>query len=291
MESTKAVRLHSHRPIATITFLTVLIAIIVIVVLAVTSTSLAPSTTVTLPIRHGSQPPPYPVGTVDKSTLSGMSLPSPTAMPGYTMTFSTDFPGNNVPAGWDRYRGVPQGDRGAEFATDHVVVSDGLLRINTWRDPHYQNHWVTGGVCQCNTPHTYGAYFVRSRVTGGGATSVQLLWPASNTWPPEVDFNENAGQINSTTSTVHFGPTNMIDQRKVFINMTKWHTWGIIWTPRSIKYTVDGVVWGSIDVADEIPDVPMRLDLQQQTFCTEGNFCPSAPVSMLVSWVAEYQAK
>ena len=27
--------------------------------------------------------------------------------------------------------------------------------------------------------------------------------------------------------------------------MTQWHTWGVIWTPTSITYTVDGSVWGS----------------------------------------------
>ena len=289
-ESTKAVRHPSHRPVAAITSLTVIMAVIVIVVLAVTSTSLAPSTTVTLPIQHGTQPAPYPVGTLDKSAPSGMSLPSPNAMPGYMMTFSTDFPGDLLPTGWNKYRGQPLGVPGAEFATAHVVVSGGLLRINTWRDPAYQNRWVTGGVCQCRTPSIYGAYFVRSRVTGGGATSVELLWPASNTWPPELDFNENAGLLTSTTSTVHFGPTNQVDQRKLFINMTKWHTWGVIWSPRSIKYVVDGVVWGTINEVGEIPTVPMRLDLQQQTACQQGRLCPTAPVSLLVSWVAEYHA-
>ena len=291
MESTKTVRLPSHRLVATITTLTVLITIAVIVVLALTSTSLAPSNTVTLPIRHGTQPPPYPLGTLDKAALSGMGVPSPNAMPGYTMTFSTVFPGDRLPTGWVRYRGQPVGDPGAEFATSHVVVGGGLLRINTWRDPAYQGRWVTGGGCQCATPHTYGAYFVRSRVTGGGASSIQLLWPASNTWPPEIDFNENEGQLNSSTSTVHFGPTNQVDQRKLFINMTKWHTWGVIWTSQSIKYIVDGVVWGSVNDVGEIPNIPMRFDLQQQTWCQRGRLCPTAPVSMIVSWVAEYQAK
>ncbi|HVA71037.1 MAG TPA: glycoside hydrolase family 16 protein [Acidimicrobiales bacterium] len=139
-------------------------------------------------------------------------------------------------------------------------------------------------------PRTYSAYFVRSRVTGGGASEVQLLWPQANTWPPEVDFNETGGRINSTSSTVHFGPTNQIDQRELRINMVRWHTWGVIWTPKSIKYVVDGVVWASVTTASEIPNIAMTLRLQQQTWCFQGRLCPTAPVSMLVKWVAEYQA-
>ncbi len=290
MEATPAARNPWNRPVAMITTVTVIVALSVIIALAVTSTGFAPSKVVTLPTAKGTQPPLYPIGIPDRAEASGMGIPSPSAMSGYTMTFSSNFPGDRLPTGWTRYRGQPLDDPGAEFATAHVSVSGGVLRINTWRDPAFQNRWVTGGVCQCAMPQTYGAYFVRSRVTGGGASSVQLLWPASNTWPPELDFNENAGLINSTSSTIHFGPTNQVDQRKVFINMTKWHTWGVIWSPKSIKYIVDGVVWGSITTATEIPNIPMRLDLQQQTWCAQDRLCPSVPVSMIVNWVAEYQS-
>jgi len=290
MEATPVASNPWNRAVAVFTTVTVIVATSIIVALAITSTGVAPSTVVTLPITKGTQPPLYPVGIPDRAETSGMGIPSPNAMPGYTMTYSNNFPGDKLPAGWNKYRGQPLDDPGAEFATAHVVVSGGVLRINTWRDSAFQNRWVTGGVCQCATPKTYGAYFVRSRVTGGGASSVQLLWPASNTWPPELDFNENAGQIDSTSSTVHFGPTNQIDQRRLFINMTQWHTWGVIWSPESIKYIVDGVVWGSITTATEIPNIPMRLDLQQQTWCQQDRLCPSVPVSMVVNWVAEYQA-
>jgi hypothetical protein len=279
-----------NRRIAVITSATVIAAVAVIVALAITSTSIGPSVSVTLPPHTGTQHLQYPIGTPNKALISGMGIPSPTALPGYKRIYASDFPGKTLPVGWASYSGQPANDKGAEYAITHVVVRGNSLRITTWRDPAFQNIWVTGGVCQCGLPETYGAFFVRSRDTGGGATSVQLLYPESDVWPPEVDFNENAGQIDSTTSTVHFGPTNQVDQRMLRINMLQWHTWGIIWSPTSIKYTVDGVEWASINTPSEIPTIPMRLSLQQQTFCLQGRLCPTAPVGMLVNWVAEYKA-
>lgn len=269
---------------------TAIITMSVIVKSAISGTSSSSSGIITLPTA-GTYPLKYPVGTPDKDEASGMGPPNSRAMPGYKMTYSTSFPGGSVPSGWIVYHGQPTNDPGAQFGSAHVVVRGGMLRLNTWRDPGYQNRWVTGGLCLCGTPQTYGAYYVRSRVTGGGPTAVLLLWPASNKWPPEIDFNESSGKIGSTTATVHFGATNQQEHRELRIDMLKWHTWGVIWSPTSIVYTVDGVAWATeSNNSASIPNVPMHLAIQQQTACLQGRLCPSAPVSMLVNWVAEYQA-
>jgi len=210
------------------------------------------------------------------------------ALPGYQLEYVNNFDGSTLPPGWDVFSGLPGGDPGGQFASTHVLVQGGLLRLNTWRDPKYQDRWVTGGLCQCGVTRKFGAYFVRSRVTGGGANEVQLLWPATNTWPPEIDFNENGGSLNSTSSTVHWGATNQTDQHSLSVDMTKWHTWGVIWTPTAIIYVIDGKAWAVVTETVEIAKVPMRLDLEQRTQCQSGFQCPRAPVSMLVDWVAEY---
>jgi len=147
---------------------------------------------------------------------------------------------------------------------------------------------VTGGICQCSVSHEYAAYFVRSRVTGAGPTEVELLWPTANTWPPEIDFNETGGSITSTTNSAHYGSTNHIVGSRVKIDMTQWHTWGVIWTANEIIYTVDGRVWGEVTGASNISSVPMTLDLEQRQECMEHRQCPTAPESMQVDWVAEY---
>ena len=226
-------------------------------------------------------------GQVNGVEPSGKSPPSAVALPGYAQTYVSDFTGSSLPSGWSVFTGTPRGDPGGQWASDHVVVGGGLLQLNTWKDPAYNNEWVTGGLCQCSTAKTYGAYFVRSRMTGPGPTQVELLWPIAG-WPPEIDFNETYGAVDLSMATTHFDAANDQEQRTVNIDMTQWHTWGVVWTPTSISYTVDGNIWGIVTTPAAIPNQPMTLDLQQQTWCSANWACPSSPQSMQVDWVAEY---
>lgn len=230
----------------------------------------------------------YPTGTTNAHEPSGLGPPVANALPGFTQNYVNDFTVNTFPAGWSVFTGVPGGDPGAHFDARHVKVSGGLLRLNTWRDPTYKNGWVTGGLCQCRLSSIYGAYFVRSRITGPGANEVQLLWPITEKWPPEIDFNESGSGVGGTSSTVHFGASNLMEHRRVRINMMQWHTFGVVWTSTSIVYVVDGSAWASILIPSHIPRVRMRLDLEQRTMCALGRDCPTRPASMLVDWIAEY---
>jgi outer membrane protein OmpA-like peptidoglycan-associated protein len=213
-------------------------------------------------------------------------------MPGYRQSYVSDFTGTAIPDGWDVYTGTPGGDPGSQWALNHVTVADGLLQLNTFQDPNFGGEWVTGGLCQCGVAQTYGAYFVRSRVTGAGPTMVELLWPVTG-WPPEIDFSETNGEIGSSLATLHFTSANSQIQNTVNVDIAQWHTWGVIWTPTSVIYTVDGRVWGQVNIPADIPNQPMTLDLQQQTWCdaTPIVACPTSPQSMLVDWVAEYTTR
>ena len=244
---------------------------------------------------HLSTIPEFSVGTPDAAEPSGEAPPSATGFPGYVETYVNDFTGTTIPPGWTTFAGTDSvdPDTGEQFAPTHDVVSGGVLSINTWKDPAYGNEWVTGGICRCQDSKIYGAYFVRSRQTGPGPTGVDLLWPTSNTWPPEIDFNETLGVTNATTATVIWGDVGGERQQSqvpLNIDMTEWHTWGVIWTPTSILFTVDGTVWGQFDVPSEIPSVPMTLHLQSQTWCQYNYACPTSPQSTLVDWVAEFSA-
>ncbi|MFI5036198.1 MAG: glycoside hydrolase family 16 protein [Acidimicrobiales bacterium] len=232
--------------------------------------------------------PPFPMGVPLAAEPSGLAPPGASALPGYRLRYVTDFPGRRVPSGWDVFTGVPGGDPGGQFGRDHVVVSGGLLHLNAWRDPRYSGRWVTGGLCHCGMAWTYGAFFVRSRITGGGANEVQLLWPANNQWPPEIDFNESGGSVTSTSSSLHFGSSTALVKHTVRLDMEAWHTWGVVWSPTAVTYVVDGQVWARVTAASQIPRIPLRLDLEQRTLCTIGQQCPRAPVSMLVDWVSLY---
>jgi hypothetical protein len=246
-----------------------------------------PSAYKLLPVTHGI----YPVGITSALQPSGMAPPRADALKGYQLTYENNFLGLKLPSSWDVFTGVPGGDAGGQFAANHVLVRNGMLQLLTSRDSSYNMKWVTGGVCQCGLASTYGAYFVRSRVTGAGPNEVELLWPANNQWPPEIDFNETGGSLTSSSSTIHFGVINQIDQRSILINMDQWHTWGVIWTPLKISYVVDGQIWGTISTPSEIANIPMTLDLEQRSLCSVGRQCPSHRVLMDVDWVAEYHVK
>ncbi|MGB7651843.1 MAG: glycoside hydrolase family 16 protein, partial [Acidimicrobiales bacterium] len=225
---------------------------------------------------------PYPIGVVSSSEPSGYAPPSADAMPGYSLTYVNDFTGTTVPAGWGVFTGTPSGDPGSQWESSQVVVSGGMLQLNAAQDPALNNEWITGGLCQCGQSQTYGAYFVRSRETGPGPTIVELLWPTQG-WPPEIDFIETGGVTTDATATNIWGLDSSGNKEQqqdaITIDMTQWHTWGVVWTPTSITYTVDGQAWGTFTVPSEIPSQPMSLHIQQQTWCSAGFACPTSPES------------
>jgi hypothetical protein len=228
------------------------------------------------------------VGVADPTEPSNLAPPPATALAGYQQSYVTDFSGTSLPGGWSTFAGSPGGDPGTRWTSSQVVVGNGELQLNASYDSNL-NEWVTGGTCDCARSQTYGAYFVRSRMTGPGPTVVELLWPASGyPWPPEIDFNETYGSTTSSMATVHFGANNSTDHHSLTIDMTQWHTWGVVWTPSSITYVVDGAAWAVVNAANEIPNQPMTLDIQQQTWCSSGFACPTAPQSTLVDWATVY---
>ena len=246
------------------------------------ATSSTTSTTLALPNT------PFPFGIVNGAEPSGMGPPSSSALPGFVQTYVSDFLGTRVPNGWNVFDGMPGGDPGAHFGRSHVKVGGGLLQLLVYRDPHWHNKWVIGGLCHCGHPMRYGAFFVRSRLTGDGANQAELLWPISNRWPPEIDFSENGGRLNDMSFSVHYGAVNHIFQEAQRINMSRWHTWGVVWTRSKVTFVVDGHAWGKDVVASQIPTIPMRLDLEQRTKCDIDKLCPTHSEAMLVDWVAEY---
>jgi beta-glucanase (GH16 family) len=210
---------------------------------------------------------------------------------GATRVYCSDFPGTELPGGWGKFSGVPGGDPAGYFDPSHVVVDQGMLSLLTARESRINNRWATGGVCHCGVAQTYGTYLVRSRLTGSGIDNVQMLWPVAHNWPPEVDFNETGDRTSRTAWYVHYSPSNHQIAKTLKIDLLRWHTWGVIWTPHIMKFTVDGAIWGTVRSMSAIPHEKMTLDLSQQTWCGIAPECPSKPASMQVDWVAEFSAR
>lgn len=224
---------------------------------------------------------------------SGAPPLAPRLFFGWTRVYCTDFFGTQLPPGWTRFSGIPKGDPEGRWSPSHVRVGGGVLDLSTSRDPSLKDQWVSGGVCLCGLPRRYGAYFVRSRLTGGGASDVELLWPKNNSWPPEVDFFESWQFPFLNTFTDHYGRVDHKIQGWLKANLTRWHTWGVIWTPGRLEFVVDwGVdtwsVWGTVTRRSAVPSLPMTLDLQQQVWCSLAPACPARPASLLVDWVTVF---
>jgi hypothetical protein len=242
----------------------------------------------TTPSGASRTPPPktlFPLGVPDAKEPSGVAPPTPTALAGYKQVYVSDFPGRTLPKGWGTFNGVPQGDNQSRWLPSHVVVSSSMMRLIA---SHVGNEWVTGGVSQYTVGRLYGAYFVRSRVTGPGPDQNEMLWPVAPVWPPEVDFNEMGYSTTSTSWTVHFGHGSAFVQGTRSFDMERWHTWGVIWTPRAMTFTIDGREWGRLTNYGVIPHQKMRLDIQQQVWCQPRLACPTRASALEVDWVAEY---
>ena len=242
------------------------------------------------------------------SLLASSADPSGVPMPtgnisGWHQVFADDFTGTSLDSRWKSYWGVPGGDPGGFFDPTHVSVSGGLLTIGAYKDSTDNawdagpNTYVTGGVSTSPSfAQTYGKYLVRFRFDSGvGISHSLLLWPTNNSWPPEIDFSEDNGSNRQTDyATLHYGPNNTQIQHAAGVDLTKWHTLGVEWTPGHLVYTLDGKVWASVASAN-VPSTPMALDLQTQAWaCGTSTWeqCPStttpAHVNLQVDWVVGY---
>jgi len=80
------------------------------------------------------------------------------------------------------YSGPPANDRGAEYALPTWWCGETPANYTcVTQIPKSLGDWWR--LPMRTSPKRTGAFFVRSRDTGGGATSVQLLYPESNVWP------------------------------------------------------------------------------------------------------------
>jgi beta-glucanase (GH16 family) len=240
----------------------------------------------------------------DDSISDPSGVPIPVGnIPGWREVFADDFTGSTLDSQWTSYWGVPGGDPGGFFDPTHVTVSGGELVISAYKDPSDDawdagpNTYVTGGISSSPSfAQTYGKYLVRFKFgVGVGIAHAILLWPKSNTWPPEIDFSEDNGSNRQTTyATLHYGSNNTQVQRSVAVNLTHWHTLGVEWTPGRLVYTLDGTDWATVTNAN-VPATPMNLDLQTQSWpCGTSTWeqCPNettpSRVNLFVDWVVAY---
>jgi beta-glucanase (GH16 family) len=238
----------------------------------------------------------------DPAAPSTARAPMPTGNPpGWRLVFEDDFTGTALDtAKWYAYSGHPSGQPDSYYDPSHVIVRDGMMVLEASRDPAHGGAWTTGGVSNGRAlSQTYGRYEVRFRMDRGlGVTYTAMLWPSSNTWPPEIDFAEDDSAMRSTVNAFeHFAKPNGTDGQfvdRTSVNMTAWHTLGVNWTPGRVVYTIDGLPWAT-EANRYVSHVPMALDLETVAITCDGRNTgqciePSTPaaVDMDIDWVVEY---
>ncbi|MBO2455313.1 glycoside hydrolase family 16 protein [Actinomadura barringtoniae] len=181
-----------------------------------------------------------------------------------------------------------------------VTVRDGLLTITGRRDG------TTGGMAWKQGERKYGRWEARIRVSRACACyhPVLLLWPTgggSGVAPKggggEIDYTETIddGRRGSTHFFLHYGPENQDHQieAKVRTDMTRWHTFAVDWTPRSISGYIDGRRWFYTADKRAQPPGPMGQTVQldwfpEDTGRTARGVSRSAPASLQVDWIRMY---
>ena len=143
---------------------------------------------------------------------------------------------------------------------------------------------------------TYGRYSARFKVDTPNLSEYYvawLLWPQSERWPQDGEFDFPEGNLAGTVGGFHHysGAGSCTNGCQDVANVpagtkfTDWHTYTIEWTPGRIKYILDGNV--VLDSTKWVPSGPMRWQLQTET---SGNGTHSG--NLMVDWVAvwRYQA-
>ncbi|MFL1010549.1 family 16 glycosylhydrolase [Flavisericum labens] len=147
--------------------------------------------------------------------------------------------------------------------TENVVVEDGLLKITAKADG---NGGYTSARLKSENLYefTYGKVEVRAKLPAAQGTwpAIWMLGANFDTvgWPNcgEIDIMEQTGQDKSKTSGAFHFPGNSggdapTDEISNPTSTTAFHVYGAEWTEESIKLSVDGEFFMSLENSSNIP--------------------------------------
>ncbi|MCZ4517768.1 ricin-type beta-trefoil lectin domain protein [Rhodococcus ruber] len=138
---------------------------------------------------------------------------------------------------------------------------------------------------------TYGRYTARFKVDSPDLDEYYvawLLWPQSEKWPEDGEFDFPEGSLAGNVGGFHHfaGEGSCANGCKlaatdVGARFTDWHTYTMEWSPGRIRYILDDTV--VLDTTDFVPSTPMRWELQTETKGSgnsEGN--------LILDWASVY---
>ena len=188
---------------------------------------------------------------------------------------------------WGAYSGQPGGNPYGWWSPTHLQGLGGYALLRGLRE---NGRFVTAGMMLKTLPLTYGKYVVRAKFDKSAHVEhTMLLWPTKG-WPPEVDFSEGPTS-KGDMATSHWGSANYQTHRFVSVDMTRYHDYGVEWTPTALRFTLDGRVWATMTGA-AVPKQPMRLAIQTAATGPIGGITLLDPKEVRMSvadvWVWRY---
>lgn len=225
---------------------------------------------------------------------------APRAVSGWRADFVEEFQGPLDVEVWGRYHGGPQVgthssyDRANAYVDQGVQVDDGVLQLTTRKT---DGSWTSAGLSSGRGfSATQGKWVIKAKFDRApGVGYAFLLYPKGGGWPPEIDIAEGTMGGKHIMSTFHHGPNNTQEQRWLHgLDMTKWHTYGVIIDGDVIEFTVDGRTWGTV-THENTPRIPMWIGMQAGVKdCAQSTgecLSDATPMSSNISvdWIAHYE--
>lgn len=235
-------------------------------------------------------------GNVANAAVTSWMAAAPADIPGWHRDFVDNFDGPLNTAVWARYvGGARTGGSLSSYDINNVYTSSGQLVVRTHQT---DGVWTSGGMSSGRGFNVaQGKWSLKARFDRAyGIGYVFVLYPQGGGWPPEIDIAEGTAGGPQVMSTLHWDPDN---KRKSFfktgIDMTQWHTYGVIMNGDAISYTVDGAVWSSFS-SYGVPKIPMWFGVQAGAKdCAQStNECTTSATildsGIYVDWIAHWSA-
>jgi beta-glucanase (GH16 family) len=185
----------------------------------------------------------------------------PSAPAGYRVVLADEFGAGYDKSHWGDPFPLPwppgPSANGAYIADPNDVnVRGGELQVTMTH--HADGHWSAGGFnsFKAGIGITYGRVeFDAKAEAGQGTVAGILMWPADDTFPPEIDILETPK--NTGLFTLHWGngDSGQSSVQDSSFDPSQWHHYTLDWLPGGITVSVDGQVHARW--TDHIPNVKM----------------------------------
>ena len=206
-------------------------------------------------------------GSTSGAPTTGYSTPNSYA--NYSLVWSDEFNGSSLSSDWTFDIGTGSGGWGNNelqyYTNQNYTLNGGYLEITAKNQPfNSQLYTSTRMKTQGIKSWKYGRIDIRAAIPYG-----QGIWPAlwmlgadfaTVGWPNcgEIDIMEHVGNNqDNVLATLHFpgnsGGNGVTGSTTVTGASTDFHIYKLLWTPQSLKFYVDDVLFHSMANTNSIP--------------------------------------